>query len=182
MRTERPTSLDAGLAADILLAGVRTHKLTICGLWGYNALIGNDPKRSHRNIDDPDQKSRMESAFHQVFAAMYREGILPMPDAPKPVLPVGKFRKKPVVIDAFLWTGTNPFELGLWRAQWPRTFSDLHIHEDMTVDIMTLEDGPDGRAKHVASMGDYIIRGVKGEFYACKPDIFEMTYEMPVCR
>ena len=33
------------------------------------------------------------------------------------------------------------------------------------------------RAKHVASIGDYIIKGVKGEFYPCKPDIFKMTYE-----
>ena len=43
--------------------------------------------------------------------------------------------------------------------------------------IETLEDGKDKRAKHVASIGDYIIKGVKGEFYPCKPDIFEMTYE-----
>ena len=44
-------------------------------------------------------------------------------------------------------------------------------------DIITLEDGDDGRAKHVATEGDWIIKGVQGEFYACKPDIFQSTYE-----
>lgn len=43
--------------------------------------------------------------------------------------------------------------------------------------IHTLEDGTDGRAKHVASIGDYIIKGVQGEFYPCKPDIFHPTYD-----
>ncbi len=46
-----------------------------------------------------------------------------------------------------------------------------HMH------ILTLEDGPNGEAKHVADPGDWIIRGIKGEFYPCKPDIFEATYE-----
>ena len=45
------------------------------------------------------------------------------------------------------------------------------------MDIPTLEDGLDKRAKHVASIGDWVIKGVKGEFYPCKPDIFELTYE-----
>lgn len=94
------------------------------------------------------------------------------------------YRKKPVVIDAFQWTGANPFQLGEWRAQWPRTFSDMRlcVMEDGAervgeLEIMTLEDGVDRRAKHVASPGDWIIRGVQGEFYACKPDIFALTYE-----
>ena len=43
--------------------------------------------------------------------------------------------------------------------------------------IGTLEDGEDGQAKHIANEGDFIIRGVSGEFYPCKPDIFEKTYE-----
>jgi len=42
--------------------------------------------------------------------------------------------------------------------------------------IDTLEDGNDGQVKHMASIGDFIIKGVKGEFYPCKPDIFELTY------
>ena len=45
------------------------------------------------------------------------------------------------------------------------------------LDIPTLEDGEDRRAKHVASLGDYIIKGIQGELYPCKPDIFKATYE-----
>jgi hypothetical protein len=91
----------------------------------------------------------------------------------------GKFRKKPVVVDAARWTGKNPMQLGMWRGQWPRTFSDFYIHPDtLELDILTLEDGHDRRVKHVASVGDWIVRGVQGEFYAVKPDIFEATYEV----
>ena len=34
------------------------------------------------------------------------------------------------------------------------------------------------KAKHIASVGDFVIQGIKGEFYFCKPDIFEQTYEV----
>ena len=52
---------------------------------------------------------------------------------------------------------------------------DIVRNEGMT--IPTLEDGADGRAKHVATIGDWIIRGIQGEYYPCKPDIFAATYE-----
>jgi hypothetical protein len=48
------------------------------------------------------------------------------------------------------------------------------------LNIPTLEDGKDKRAKHVADIGDYIIKGIKGEFYPCKPDIFKLTYDFEV--
>ena len=41
---------------------------------------------------------------------------------------------------------------------------------------MSFEDSD--KAKHYASIGDYIIKGIQGEFYPCKPDIFEKTYEL----
>ncbi len=44
------------------------------------------------------------------------------------------------------------------------------------VQIRTLEDGKHFKVAHIATEGDYIIQGVKGEFYACKPDIFDATY------
>ena len=44
-------------------------------------------------------------------------------------------------------------------------------------EIRTLEDGIHLTVKHIATEGDWIIKGVQGEFYACKPDIFEQTYE-----
>lgn len=75
-----------------------------------------------------------------------------------------RYRKKPVEIQAVHWTGDNLHAIG--------DFCGDHIvFNNDGLWIKTLE-GP----MH-ASINDYIIRGVKGEFYACKPDIFEMTYE-----
>ena len=79
---------------------------------------------------------------------------------------MAKFRKKPVVIEAVLWTGQNEKEvmdfLG-WRNACCDEKDGLRIH--------TLE------GTHHASIGDWIIKGVQGEFYPCKPDIFAATYE-----
>lgn len=85
-----------------------------------------------------------------------------------------KFRKKPVVIDAFQFksdwkSGTVSFPL--WASQ---AISDSFIDLDKepgSALISTLE----GVMK--ATDGDWIIRGVKKEMYPCKPDIFEATYE-----
>lgn len=87
-----------------------------------------------------------------------------------------KFRKKPVVIEAF--------QLGIDNM--PDWFTDAvakndiilhgqsagfyHVH-DTNADIKTLEGW------HHANYGDYVIQGIKGEIYPCKPDIFEKTYE-----
>ena len=70
-----------------------------------------------------------------------------------------KYRKKPVIIDAVLWNGTS------------RADSELKSIGDEYLIIHTLEG--DMRA----DFGDFIIRGIKGELYPCKPDIFEATYE-----
>lgn len=76
------------------------------------------------------------------------------------------FRKKPVVIEARQYDGTNLFELGKWMGLgvFQETF-------DGNMPIETLEGTME------AAPGDWIIRGVKGEFYPCKPDIFAATYE-----
>lgn len=75
-----------------------------------------------------------------------------------------KFRKKPVVIDALQYTGRNQFEV--------MSFVDGRVKVDSEGLIIPTLEG-----QHIASPGDWIIRGVKGEFYPCKPDIFAMTYE-----
>ena len=77
---------------------------------------------------------------------------------------MAKFRKKPVVIEAVRWDGENKNEV--------EQFLDNNgfVKGDY-VDIGTLE------GLMTASVGDMIIKGVKGEFYPCKPDIFEATYE-----
>lgn len=93
-----------------------------------------------------------------------------------------KFRKKPVVIEAQQWDGTEAGSKPL--IEWmggagryePGEAVNAKVHPAHLV-ITTLEDGPNGEAKHVASPDDWVIKGVAGEFYACKPDIFSATYE-----
>ena len=71
-----------------------------------------------------------------------------------------KYRKKPVVIEATQWFkhGDHPMV-------------EFNSPDSKTGWIATLEGG------HIVSPGDYIIKGVKGEHYPCKPDIFHATYE-----
>lgn len=76
------------------------------------------------------------------------------------------YRKKPVVVEAVQWTGENHAEMC--------EFIDPEVFEIKPKEgliIHTLE------GDHHASPGDYIIKGVNGEFYPCKPDIFAKTYE-----
>ena len=75
-----------------------------------------------------------------------------------------KYRKKPVVIDAEQYSilMSRPLD-GVCYQSHDGTNTGAHIH--------TLE------GIHTVSDGDWIIKGVKGEYYPCKPDIFEMTYE-----
>ncbi len=77
-----------------------------------------------------------------------------------------KFRKKPVIVEAVQWKGNNLEEL---KAFVPKEFRHNKIHEPMGIitrkGVMTISEG------------DWIIKGVHGEFYPCKPDIFEKTYE-----
>lgn len=87
---------------------------------------------------------------------------------------MARFRKKPVVIEAVqfdpsLGCGTN--RVMNWLSLHGANISGWTFH-DTDITIPTLE----GNMK--ALPGDWIIRGVKGEFYPCKPDIFEATYEL----
>jgi hypothetical protein len=80
-----------------------------------------------------------------------------------------KFRKRPVVIEALLFTGANAQEV----AEWVGEEQDGWEYGDRSdyYEIETLE------GVMTASPGDWIIRGVQGEHYPCKPDVFEATYE-----
>jgi len=78
-----------------------------------------------------------------------------------------KYRKKPVIVDAIQWTGENEKEVESFLVlggAWFDKDSNFLIIRTLEGDIY-------------ADKGDYIIRGIKGEFYSCKPDIFEETYE-----
>lgn len=85
---------------------------------------------------------------------------------------IAKYRKRPLTIEAVRWDGDSLQGLLDWGC--PATMLPTG---DGAVIIGTLEDGPNCEAIHVATFGDWIIRGVKGEFYPCKPDIFDATYE-----
>jgi len=81
-----------------------------------------------------------------------------------------KYRKKPVVIDAIQWTGKNWQEVYDWIMQWGLEDPGVScLHGIVT--ISTLE------GEMTASHGDFIICGLQKEFYPCKPDIFEASYE-----
>lgn len=74
------------------------------------------------------------------------------------------FRKKPVVIEAVLWAGNNLSEIQAF-------YKPDEILIGNQIAIKTLE------GTMMADIGDWIIKGVKGEFYPCKPDIFAATYD-----
>ena len=79
-----------------------------------------------------------------------------------------RYKKKPIVIEAIQYTGNNIEEI--WDAF---SAADVYgpVEDDPCAYILTLE----GRMR--CNIGDYIIRGVRGELYPCAKDIFEETYE-----
>lgn len=86
-----------------------------------------------------------------------------------------KYRKKPVVIEAIQWTGSNLDEI-INFCEGSATYEGMASGSGSIV-IETLESNKEVGTRHSASIGDFIIKGVKEEFYPCKPDIFEATYE-----
>ena len=81
-----------------------------------------------------------------------------------------KFQKKPLIIDAIQWTGSNYEEICKFVGE-ELTYRDLVGCEINQLEIDTRE------GTMVAKVNDWIIRGVFGEFYPCKPHIFEETYD-----
>ena len=92
-----------------------------------------------------------------------------------------KFRKRPVVVDAMQWDGSalgaGPVIDWILANGGTATYherlmdGDIIAHPDPFLRITTLE------GRMIGIGGDWIIRGVQGEFYPCKPDIFAATYE-----
>lgn len=89
-----------------------------------------------------------------------------------------RYRTKPVEIEAIQWTGLNleeikqfvgeSLEYNILDTAWEVGKSRPHIY----MKIHTLE------GDMYASVGDYIIKGLRGEFYPCKPDVFKKKYEV----
>jgi len=94
---------------------------------------------------------------------------------------MSKYRKKPVTVEAFRWTGgPDQVEDPEWIVETLKK-SIGHINgakiinkgtKDFRMQIMTLEGIISAR------VGDYIIKGIKNELYPCKPDIFEVSYDL----
>ena len=90
-----------------------------------------------------------------------------------------RYRKKAIVISAIQWNGTNFDEIRTFTRNKIKKQEGIGGSEDgegypqkyIQLTIPTLE------GDHLVSEGDWVIRGVKGEFYPCKPDIFKETYE-----
>lgn len=86
-----------------------------------------------------------------------------------------RYRKKPVVIEAVRWTGAN--------------FRVLYEFTNKNFDVLDVEDrdeDPEATAQVFDELhstwvlvydGDYVIKGIKGEFYPCREEVFEATYE-----
>jgi len=106
---------------------------------------------------------------------------------------MGKYRKKPIVIEAFKWTGGHDqTEDPEWIVECLKSGRVSVCKETETLEYY---DGSADPVSHVvgvwleietlegttrADQGDYIIKGIKGEIYPCKPDIFEASYEIVI--
>ena len=83
---------------------------------------------------------------------------------------MARFRKRPVEVEAMQFTDENKDRVFNWLPNGIR-MADLDAAGKPTLKIDTLE------GVMTATLGDWVIKGVNGEFYPCKPDIFEKTYE-----
>ena len=82
---------------------------------------------------------------------------------------IKKYQKKPVVIEAVMLTEQSRIDIEYWIVA--NHGRSLFNAQALMMSIQTLEGWI------TAQLGDYIIKGIKGEFYPCKPDIFALTYE-----
>jgi len=81
----------------------------------------------------------------------------------------GRYRKKPVEIEALQWSGSNWHEMLAW-VKW-ENHDDVWVTDGDKLQIPTLE------GTMTASPSDWIIKGIADEYYPCKNEIFEQTYE-----
>ncbi len=82
-------------------------------------------------------------------------------------MPVKTYRKKPVEVEAVEWTGDDLSEITTWAG----AFVEKHPANDNELSVVT------DRGAVSAQKGDYIIKGVQGEFYPCAKDVFVATYD-----
>lgn len=93
---------------------------------------------------------------------------------------MAQYRKKPVVIEAIQLTERTIFEVYSFVFDKPDLSNKIVSDKWDEYEVIVKRYGmiiPTLEGDMKASIGDYIIKGIKGEYYPCKPDIFEMTYE-----
>lgn len=82
---------------------------------------------------------------------------------------IKQYRKNPLIVEAVKWDGTNADEIINWAGE--ECIFKKGPKNVIFLTFITLEGTMD------AQIGDFIIKGINGEFYPCKPDIFYKTYE-----
>ena len=85
---------------------------------------------------------------------------------------IKKYTKKPITIEAIIWDGTNETEIMEFVNTHCCVTTQHTINGTVTNLIINTLEGD-----HYASVGDYIVKGIKGEFYPVKPDIMKLTYD-----
>lgn len=91
-----------------------------------------------------------------------------------------KYRKRPVVINAIQWDGENTYKVMSFMGTVGSLSDPISNDKFQDYKKIARRDGLPIKTLEgtmTANVGDYIIQGVQGEFYPCKPDIFEQTYE-----
>ena len=86
---------------------------------------------------------------------------------------MAKYRKKPIEIEAIQLTNESIVEI----INWTTDYINIEIDTDENNNIIGMII-PTLEGAMRASMNDYIVKGIQGEFYPCKPNIFEQTYEL----
>lgn len=99
---------------------------------------------------------------------------------------MAKYKKKPIIIEAIQWTGKNEIEIYNFLEDKEVKSSQeisstgknflIDFNNDITMIPILLIKTLEGDM--IASKSDYIIKGIKGEFYPCKADIFKSSYEL----
>ena len=173
---------DAAVDALVAMMKAKLAKQRAKGYGGWNTQECSQQRLSDMLRDHVAKGDPVDVANFCAFLVARGEGIQAEVQPKTAELPKGvaQFTKKPVTINAIQWDGKNLYEVISFTQGVPNTRSEraqdawddyAKIVEREGLHIDTLE------GKMLANVGDWIIRGVKGEHYPCKPDIFAATYE-----